>query len=160
MYAGRGPRPFPLILTRGWPGSVLEFLDAIGPLTDPARFGGSAEDSFDVVVPSLPGYGFSSKPKGKPVGPPTTARRWHQLMKEVLGYSRYGAQGGDWGAFVTTQLASQFPEDLAGIHLNCAIVRPVPDAQQSEEERAWRQAAAAFTNAESDYAREHRNKPQ
>lgn len=157
---GRGPRPFPLILTHGWPGSVLEFLDAIGPLTDPARFGGSAEDSFDVVIPSLPGYGFSSKPKGKPVGPPTTARLWHQLMKQVLGYSRYGAQGGDWGAFVTMQLAGQFPEDLAGIHLNAATVRSVPDAEQSEEERAWRRAAAAYGNAESDYAREHRNKPQ
>jgi pimeloyl-ACP methyl ester carboxylesterase len=157
---GRGPRPFPLILTHGWPGSVLEFQDAIGPLTDPVRFGGSAEDSFDVVVPSLPGYGFSSKPKGKPVGPPTTARLWHQLMKQVLGYSRYGAQGGDWGAFVTMQLAAQFPEDLAGIHLNAAIARPVPDSEQNEEERAWRRAATAYGNAESDYAREHRNKPQ
>ena len=106
---GSGPRPVPLILTHGWPGSVLEFLDAIGPLTDPASFGGSAEDAFDVVVPSLPGFGFSSKPKGKPVGPPTTARLWHKLMTQTLGYSRYGAQGGDWGAFVTMQLARSIP---------------------------------------------------
>lgn len=157
---GKGPRPLPLILTHGWPGSVLEFQEAIGPLTDPARFGGSAEDAFDVIVPSLPGFGFSSKPKGKPVGPPTTAKLWHKLMTGVLGYSRYGAQGGDWGAFVTIQLGSQFPGDLAGIHLNCATVRSAPEAEQSEEERAWRRAAAAYANAESDYAREQRNKPQ
>ena len=157
---GRGTRPLPLILTHGWPGSVLEFLDVLGPLSDPVHFGASAEDAFDLVVPSLPGYGFSSKPKGKPVGPVTTARLWHKLMTEVLGYSRYGAQGGDWGAFVTMQLAGQFPKDLAGIHLNAAVVAPVPDAQQNEEERIWRRAAAAYGNAESDYAREHRNKPQ
>jgi hypothetical protein len=92
---GRGPKPVPLILTHGWPGSVLEFLEAIGPLSDPASFGGSPEDAFDVVVPSLPGYGFSSKPKGKPIGPATTAALWNQLMTGVLGYAKYGAQGGD-----------------------------------------------------------------
>ena len=97
---GRGPRPVPLILTHGWPGSVFEFLEAIGPLTDPARFGGSPDDAFDVVVPSIPGFGFSSKPKA-PIGPPTTARLWHRLMTEVLGYARFGAQGGDWGNAIT-----------------------------------------------------------
>ncbi|HEX6898045.1 MAG TPA: epoxide hydrolase [Bryobacteraceae bacterium] len=157
---GKGPKPAPLILTHGWPGSVEEFQAAIGPLTDPARFGGKAEDAFDVVVPSLPGYGFSSKPQGTPVGPPATARLWHKLMTQVLGYSKYGAQGGDWGAFVTMQLAQQFPDDLIGIHLNCATVRPVPDAQQTEEERAWRRAAAEFGTLESDYAREHMHKPE
>ena len=157
---GTGPRPMPLILTHGWPGSVVEFLDAIGPLSDPARYGGSAQDSFDVIVPSLPGFGFSSKPNGKPVGPATTARLWHKLMRDVLGYSRYGAQGGDWGAFVTMQLARQFPDDLAGIHLNAATVRPVPDSEQTEEERAWVRAAAAYRDLESDYAREHQHKPQ
>src|SRR5579872_553563 len=80
---GRGPRPVPLILTHGWPGSVFEFLDAIEPLTDPERYGGSPEDAFDVVIPSLPGFGFSSKPKGKPVGPVSIARMWHRLMPEV-----------------------------------------------------------------------------
>jgi pimeloyl-ACP methyl ester carboxylesterase len=78
-----------------WPGSVFEFLEAIGPLSDPASYGGSPEDAFDVVVPSLPGYGFSSKPRGKPVGPATTAVLWNQLMTGVLGYPKYGAQGGD-----------------------------------------------------------------
>ncbi len=157
---GKGPRPMPLLLTHGWPGSVVEFLQAIGPLTDPASFGGSADDAFDVIVPSLPGFGFSSKPKGKPVGPVSTARLWHKLMRENLGYKKYGAQGGDWGAFVTIQLAQQFPEDLLGIHLNAGTSRPVPDAEQSEEERTWRKAATAYSNAESDYQREQRNKPQ
>jgi len=157
---GTGPRPMPIVLTHGWPGSVVEFLDAIGPLTDPAGHGGSAEDSFDVVVPSLPGYGFSSKPQGKPVGPPTTARLWHRLMREVLGYSRYGAQGGDWGAFVTIQLGRQFPEDLTGIHLNAGFARPVPEAEQTEEQRAWYRASAAYRDLEMDYAREHQHKPE
>ena len=89
---GKGPNPVPLILTHGWPGSVLEYLEAIGPLSDPQRFGGSPEDSFDVVVPSVPGFGFSSKPS-KPIGAPTTATLWHRLMTDVLGYSKYGAQG-------------------------------------------------------------------
>ena len=110
---GRGPNPLPLILTHGWPGSVFEFLEAIGPLTDPARFGGSPDDAFDVVVPSIPGFGFSSKPKA-PIGPPTTARLWHRLMTEVLGYARFGAQGGDWGNAITVQLAREFPDSLAG----------------------------------------------
>jgi len=157
---GNGARPLPLILTHGWPGSVVEFIDAIGPLSDPVRFGGAAQDSFDVIVPSLPGYGFSSKPKGKPVGPPTTARLWHKLMTEVLGYKRYGAQGGDWGAFVTMQMGRQFPDELAGIHLNAATVRPVPEAEQSEEERAWSRAGALYRDTESDYAREHMHKPE
>jgi len=157
---GRGPQPIPLLLTHGWPGSVVEFQDAIGPLTDPERFGGSAADAFDVIVPSLPGFGFSSKPKGKPIGPVSTARLWHKLMTQVLGYGRYGAQGGDWGAFVTIQLAGQFPAELIGIHLNAATVRPVPDSEQSEEERAWRRDAAVYSAAESDYSREQRNKPQ
>lgn len=157
---GKGPKPMPLLLTHGWPGSVVEFMEAIGPLTDPASHGGSASDAFDVVVPSLPGFGFSSKPKGKPIGPVSTARMWHKLMTQNLGYAKYGAQGGDWGAFVTIQLAQQFPEDLLGIHLNAAVVRPVAEANQSEEEREWRKAAAVYSNTETDYSREQRNKPQ
>jgi pimeloyl-ACP methyl ester carboxylesterase len=157
---GRGTRPLPIILTHGWPGSFFEFLDAIGPLTDPARFGGSAEDAFDVVVPSLPGFGFSSKPEGKPVGPVTIARLWHKLMRETLGYARYGAQGGDWGQGVSIQLAVQFPDDLIGIHLNGAAARPIPEAEQTEEQRAWFRAAAAFRDTEQDYFREQQRKPQ
>ena len=112
---GRGPKPVPLVLTHGWPGSVFEFLEAIGPLTDPASFGGSAEDAFDVVVPSVPGFGFSSKPKGKPIGLHTTATLWNQLMTEVLGYPKYASQGGDVGSGVTNQLAHQFPDSLIGV---------------------------------------------
>ncbi|HLK49536.1 MAG TPA: epoxide hydrolase [Bryobacteraceae bacterium] len=157
---GRGPRPFPIILTHGWPGSIVEFLETIGPLTDPARFGGAPEDAFDVVIPSLPGFGFSSKPKGKPVGLVSIARMWHTLMTEVLGYRRYGAQGGDWGSVITIQLAVQYPGELAGIHLNAATVPPAGDTEVSEEEQAWRRAANAFSQRESDYAGEQRNKPE
>jgi microsomal epoxide hydrolase len=139
---------------------VVEFLDAIAPLTNPAKFGGSPEDAFDVVIPSLPGFGFSSKPKGKPVGPVTIARFWHKLMTEHLGYARFGAQGGDWGQAVTIQLATQFPESLAGIHLSGTTARPLPDAQQTEEERAWVRAATAYRQTELDYFGEQSHKPQ
>jgi microsomal epoxide hydrolase len=112
------------------------------------------------VIPSLPGFGFSSKPKGKPVGPLTVARLWHKLMTEVAGYSRYGAQGGDWGSRVTTQLAVQFPNDLIGIHLSGGGARPAPEAQQTDEERAYLRAAAAFRTAEMDYFNEQQHKPE
>ena len=157
---GRGPRPLPLVLTHGWPGSVFEFMEAIGPLSDPASFGGSAEDAFDVIVPSLPGFGFSSKPKGKPVGPRTTARLWHQLMSGVLGYARYGAQGGDWGSTVTTNLAAEHPDAVMGIHLNAAGGGVAPGAQPSEEERAWQRLSNEQSTAELDYFREQQHKPQ
>jgi pimeloyl-ACP methyl ester carboxylesterase len=121
----RSPEPgaLPLVLTHGWPGSVVEFLDVIGPLSDPVAHGGDAGDAFDVVCPSLPGFGFSGKPVEPGWGPPRTARAWGQLMTR-LGYERFGAQGGDWGSPVTTQLAIQFPERVVGIHLNYAPVPP------------------------------------
>jgi microsomal epoxide hydrolase len=155
---GRGPRPVPLILTHGWPGSVFEFLEAIGPLTDPARFGGSPDDAFDVVVPSIPGFGFSSKPTA-PIGPPTTARLWHRLMTGVLGYARFGAQGGDWGNAITVQLAREFPDSLVGIHLNATGGAAAPDGEPSAEEREWQRAAAAHRTAELDYFNEQQHKP-
>ncbi len=160
---GRGPKPMPLILTHGWPGSVFEFLEAIGPLSDPSSYGGSADDSFDVVVPSLPGYGFSSKPKDKPIGPPTTAALWHRLMTEVLGYPKYGAQGGDIGAFVTAQLALQHTDSVLGVHfngLNEVAGPPPPEAEQTPEERAWRRAVIARNSVEFDYLLEQQHKPQ
>jgi pimeloyl-ACP methyl ester carboxylesterase len=157
---GKGPKPVPIVLTHGWPGSVVEFLDVIGPLTDPAHFGGSADDAFDVIVPSLPGFGFSSKPKGKPVGPVTTARLWNKLMTQVLGYPKYGAQGGDWGSSVTTELARQNPANMIGIHLTGAGARPVPDSEQSEDERAWSKAVTIYRATELDYFNEQRQKPQ
>lgn len=159
---GRGPKPLPLVLTHGWPGSVFEFLEAIGPLSDPASFGGSAEDAFDVIVPSLPGYGFSSKPPGKPIGPATTARLWNSLMKQVLGYSRYGAQGGDLGDQVTTQLGRTYPESLIGIHLNdVGEDLPFPEAsEQTAEERAWLRDSDAEWHKEGGYSREQHTKPE
>ena len=157
---GRGPRPTPLILTHGWPGSVFEFLDAIGPLTDPASVGGSPEDAFDVVIPSLPGFGFSSKPKGAPVGPPTTARLWNKLMTEVLGYSKYGAQGGDWGNAVTVQLAREYPAKLLGIHLNATGAAVSSEGEQTEEVREWQRTSNAYRTLELDYFNEQQHKPQ
>ncbi|MBV9627763.1 MAG: alpha/beta fold hydrolase, partial [Xanthobacteraceae bacterium] len=161
---GRGsPKPMPLILTHGWPGSVLEFIEAIGPLSDPASFGGSPEDAFDVVVPSLPGYGFSSKPKGKPIGPATTAALWNQLMTNVLGYNKYGAQGGDLANTIMTQLGRIHPESLVGLHFNgvgLGAAPAPPESEQPPEERAWRRAVATYRATEMDYNFEQRNKPQ
>jgi pimeloyl-ACP methyl ester carboxylesterase len=160
---GRGPKPVPLILTHGWPGSVLEFIEAIGPLSDPASYGGSPEDAFDVVVPSLPGYGFSSKPKGKPVGPATTAALWNQLMTEVLNYAKYGAQGGDLANGIGIQLGRTYPNSLLGLHFNgiAANAGPLPpESEQTPEERAWVRALATYRAAEMDYLNEQRNKPQ
>jgi len=159
---GRGPKPMPLILTHGWPGSVFEFLEAIGPLSDPASYGGSADDAFDVIVPSLPGYGFSSKHFGKPIGAVSTAALWHTLMTQVLGYAKYGAQGGDIGYQVTTQLAHAYPESLIGIHLNnIGEYLPLPGAnERTAEERAWFKDAGAEWSVEGAYYDEQRTRPQ
>jgi hypothetical protein len=115
----------PIILTHGWPGSVVEFLNVIGPLTDPEAHGGKAEDAFHVVIPSLPGFGFSDKPTGKGWGLPRIARAWGTLMTR-LGYDHYLAQGGDWGAGVTTWMAKQHVPGLTGVHLNLPIFFPPP----------------------------------
>jgi len=113
----------PLLITHGWPGSVFEFLGTIGPLTDPVAHGGTAADAFDVVIPSIPGYGFSGRPTAPGWGPEHVAQVWAELMKR-LGYTRYVAQGGDWGAVITTELARQAPPGLLGIHLNLAAATP------------------------------------
>jgi pimeloyl-ACP methyl ester carboxylesterase len=113
----------PLLLTHGWPGSIVEFLDLIGPLTDPEAFGGDAADSFDVVIPSLPGFGFSGKPTGTGWSVERVAGAWVELMRR-LGYQRWTAQGGDWGAAVTTALGVMRPEGLLGIHLNSQFAFP------------------------------------
>jgi microsomal epoxide hydrolase len=154
---GQGPKPLPLILTHGWPGSVFEFIEAIGPLSDPAKYGGSPEDAFDVVVPSIPGFGFSSKPK-QPIGPPTTARLWHALMTDVLGYSKFGAQGGDWGNAITLALARDFSQNVLGIHLN-ATGAVAQQSDLNDEEREWVQATVAYRAQELDYFNEQQHKP-
>ena len=119
----RHPNALPLIMTHGWPGSVFELLKTIGPLTDPPAHGGRAEDAFDLVLPSLPGYGFSGKPTGTGWDPDHIARAWAELMKR-LGYTRYVAQGGDWGAPISSAMARQAPAGLLGIHLNLPATVP------------------------------------
>jgi len=113
----------PLLITHGWPGSVFEFLNVIGPLTDPTAYGGRAEDAFDVVIPAIPGYGFSGKPQGTGWNPDHIARVWAELMQR-LGYSHYVAQGGDWGAPITSAMARQAAPGLLGIHLNFPATVP------------------------------------
>jgi epoxide hydrolase len=156
---GQGPNPLPVVFTHGWPGSVFEFLEVIGPLTDPARFGGSPGDAFDVVIPSMPGYGFSSKPTA-PIGAYKISELWHQLMTNVLGYSRYGAQGGDWGNAVTRGLAAVAPQNVIAIHLNGCGAVTVPAANEfTDDERAWVTTSAAYRAQEMDYYAEQQHKP-
>ncbi len=118
------PNALPVIITHGWPGSVIEQIKVIGPLTDPIAYGGKAEDAFDVVIPSMPGYGFSGKPTGTGWGPDHIARAWAELMKR-LGYTRYVAQGGDWGSPVSEAMARQAPAGLRGIHINLPATVPL-----------------------------------
>lgn len=155
---------FPLVLTHGWPGSVVEMTHIIGLLTDPAAHGGDPADAFDVVVPSLPGYGFSPAPKTTGVGSREIAGLWHGLM-QGLGYQRFGAQGGDIGAGVSTWLARRFPRDVVGIHLNYIPggFRPHVDEQTApltDEERAFQATAAAWYAEEGAYAALQGTKPQ
>ncbi|MHC8332797.1 epoxide hydrolase family protein [Pseudomonas sp. LB3P25] len=152
----RSPHPnaLPVIMTHGWPGSVFEFIKVVGPLTDPTAHGGNAADAFDVVIPSIPGYGFSGKPSGIGWDPDHIARAWAQLMQR-LEYTHYVAQGGDWGAPITSAMARQAPAGLRGIHLNLpatipaeasaalAVGGPAP-AGFSEEERATYDAVATL----------------
>jgi pimeloyl-ACP methyl ester carboxylesterase len=119
----RHQNALPVIIAHGWPGSVLELIKVIGPLTDPTANGGSAEDAFDVVIPSVPGYGFSSKPSGTGWDPDRIAQTWAELMQR-LGYTRYVAQGGDWGAPISSAMARQAPAGLLGIHLNLPATVP------------------------------------
>jgi pimeloyl-ACP methyl ester carboxylesterase len=124
----RHPNALPLIITHGWPGSILEIVKVIGPLTDPTAYGGRAEDAFDVVIPSMPGYGFSGKPQSTGWGPDRIARAWAVLM-ERLGYKRYVSQGGDWGSVVADAMARQAPAGLLGIHVNMPATVPADVAK-------------------------------
>src|SRR5688500_8750002 len=119
----RHANALPLVVTHGWPGSIIEQLKIIDPLTDPTAHGGSASDAFHVVIPSMPGYGFSGKPTSTGWGPERMGRAWHQLMTR-LGYTRYVAQGGDWGAFVVDQMGLQAPAGLLAIHTNMPATVP------------------------------------
>jgi pimeloyl-ACP methyl ester carboxylesterase len=149
----------PLVLTHGWPGSVIEFLDVIGPLTDPTSYGGDATDAFHVVVPSLPGYGFSAKPTRTGWNIQRIARAWATLMAG-LGYDRYGAQGGDWGAMVTSSIGQQDPEHVAGVHLNMAIAAPDPLEDLTEQEQRALASMADYDRWGSGYSKQQSTRPQ
>jgi pimeloyl-ACP methyl ester carboxylesterase len=164
------PNAMPLIMTHGWPGSVFELLKTVGPLTDPTGHGGRAEDAFHLVMPSIPGYGFSGKPKGTGWDPDHIARAWAELMKR-LGYTRYVAQGGDWGAPITTGMARQAPAGLLGIHVNLPATIP-PDvaavlaaggpapAGLSEQERTAFDSLDTFTKKNRAYSVMMNTRPQ
>jgi pimeloyl-ACP methyl ester carboxylesterase len=152
----------PLIMTHGWPGSVVELLETVGPLTDPTAHGGDAEDAFHLVLPSLPGYGFSPEPKELGWDSPRVAQAWAELMRR-LGYSRYVAQGGDVGAAVTDVMARQAPEGLLGVHINLltaviGITDQLP--AESEQERAAHDAVNTFTADGFAYFLEMATRPQ
>ena len=151
----------PLILTHGWPGSVVEFLDCIGPLTDPTAHGGKAEDAFHVVVPSLPGYGFSAKPERTGWDVARVGQAWAELMRR-LGYERWFAQGGDWGAIVTTVMGAQAPQGLAGIHTNMPISRILPEDRDDQDPAvlAALAAGANYNNFDSGYSKIQSTRPQ
>jgi pimeloyl-ACP methyl ester carboxylesterase len=159
----RHANALPLIMTHGWPGSVLELLDTVGPLTDPTEHGGTAEEAFHLVLPSLPGYAFSGEPTEVGWDTGRTARAWAELMNR-LGYSRYVAQGGDVGAAVTDSMGRQAPEGLLGIHMNLLVTVlagvDFASAEPSEQERAALDAVAAFRTSGSGYFLEQATRPQ
>jgi pimeloyl-ACP methyl ester carboxylesterase len=166
----KNARALPIIITHGWPGSIIEQTKIIGPLTDPAAYGGKAEDSFDVVIPSLPGYGFSGKPDVTGWDPIHIAKAWIVLMNR-LGYTRFVAQGGDWGNAVTEQMALLQPPGLIGIHTNMPATvpadvatalqfgQPPPSGLSADEKAAWDQLDFFYKHG-LGYAQEMANRPQ
>jgi pimeloyl-ACP methyl ester carboxylesterase len=150
----------PLVMTHGWPGSVIELLDTVGPLTDPTAHGGAATDAFHLVLPSLPGYGFSGEPAEVGWDPGRTARAWAELMRR-LGYTRYVAQGGDVGAVVTDVMGRLAPEGLVGIHTNLLVTAlGAPQPAESEQERAAADALNTFRATGFGYYLEQATRPQ
>lgn len=154
---GKGPNPFPLLLIHGWPGSMFEFFELLGPLTDPAAHGGRAEDSFDVVVPSLPGFGFGGQPRERGWGITRIAAAFDRLMSEELGYQRYGVQGGDWGGILAAKMGSAHADHVAAIHLNFVIAPP--PAELSESDKAAIETRNAFQAQETGYSNVQGTKP-
>jgi pimeloyl-ACP methyl ester carboxylesterase len=149
----------PLLLTHGWPGSIVEFLDVIAPLSNPTAYGGDASDAFHIVCPSLPGYGFSGKPTESGWGLGRIEAAWGELMQR-LGYERFGAQGGDWGAMVTTLIGARNPGHCLGIHLNMPVVIPSTLEDLTESEQRWIDSIAEFRRLGSGYAQLQGTRPQ
>ena len=154
------PNARPLLLTHGWPGSVVEFLKVIGPLTEPQEHGGNADDAFHLVIPSLPGYGFSDKPQATGWGVEKIAEAWSALMAR-LGYSQYFAQGGDWGSVITSYIARQDPDHCLGIHINMGIVAPDPNAENlTANELSIMAGWKYYQDWDSGYSKQQATRPQ
>lgn len=150
----------PLVMTHGWPGSVVEFLKVIGPLADPVAHGGDAADAFHLVIPSLPGYGWSDQPTEPGWNVPRIAAAWEQLMLR-LGYDRFGAQGGDWGSMVTSAIAVHHPDHLAGIHVNMPLVIPsTPPEEMTETETAAVAGLQHYMTQDHGYSTQQSTRPQ
>lgn len=155
---GSGSKPKPLIISHGWPGSIIEFIEIIDPLAHPERYGGNAEDAFDVIVPSLVGFGFSGKPP-RPYGPRRMALIFNKLMTEVLGYKSYIAQGGDWGGTISTWLGYDYPKFCEGIHINIMTVRHY-EGPKGVEEELWASTFEEDQIPENGYRILQATKPQ
>ena len=155
---GKGPNPMPLVITHGWPSSFYEMHKVIGPLADPAGHGGDPADAFDVVAPSLPGYGFSDKPDKRGMNTAAIAGLWVKLMG-VLGYGRFGSHGGDWGAGVTSALASRHASHMIGVHFSMASAR-FDEAKDDPKYKPWWDALQAYRREEWGYVHLQGTKPQ
>ena len=155
---GSGSKPKPLIISHGWPGSIIEFIEIIDPLAHPERYGGNAEDAFDVIIPSLVGFGFSGKPP-RPYGPRRMALIFNKLMTEVLGYKSYIAQGGDWGGTISTWLGYDYPKFCEGIHINIMTVRHY-EGPKGVEEELWASTFEEDQIPENGYRILQATKPQ
>jgi len=155
---GSGPAPLPLIISHGWPGSVVEFVDIIEPLAHPERFGASPDDAFDVIAPSLPGFGFSARPP-RPIGPRKMAGLFDTLMTGVLGYDGYLAQGGDWGGAISSWLGFEHAPACRAIHINIMTMRHA-DGPQGPEEEAWAAEFEGQQLMEDGYRTQQATKPQ
>ncbi|MDA7476115.1 epoxide hydrolase [Candidatus Pelagibacter ubique] len=155
---GSGSNPTPLLLMHGWPGSVVEFLNIIENLAHPEKFGGNIEDAFDVVVPSLPGFGFSGRPS-RPMGPRKIANTLNKLMTKNLGYKNYLAQGGDWGATIANWIGYDYSKSCKAIHINCLTMRH-PDGPQTKQEEEWQQRFNTDQTMQDGYRTQQATKPQ
>ena len=155
---GSGPNPMPLLLMHGWPGSIIEFLQIIKKLAHPEKFGGNKDDAFDVIIPSLPGFGFSGKPS-RPIGPRKMAGIFNKLMVKNLNYKNYIAQGGDWGATIANWISYDHSKNCKAMHINCLTMRH-PNGPQSSEEEEWQNKFDKDQLMQDGYRTQQATKPQ